>query len=307
MNLETYQQLNAKFKLRCVYHLGIRSGFFSEYNNMIWAMLYCLRCDFAFQLATRDANFGYKRGWQDYFEPFCTEQQSFFHHRWLHPRFPKSGVKFAIQEYAGNIIKQLEKVDALTYEIWNGMRQQDTGVIEIHATGSHASFRELSAELVAMTWRFNPETQAILDTRRTALKLPARYVGVHIRGGDKSKESDLHDVDAYVEKIRAVSDVRNLFVMSDDYRNVERLRERHPEFRVYTLTPETAGGYRHRASARRCKCARREHHLELFSSIEIMRRAEAVVCTFSSNIGIFLGMAMPPGRCHALDGDWHLW
>jgi len=318
MNPDTYQQFNKRAKVNCIFHLGVRSGFFSEYNNMVWAMLYCLRCGMGFSLATRDANFAFDKGWRDYFLPFCAERQSWLHHRWLHPRFPKPGTwKYDFQDKVlGDIIRKLEKTDALTHDIWNGMRSQKTdGEIEVlgfdkdrqECLSYRGTFRELSTRLVEMTWRFNPETQKILNERRAALKLPARYIGLHIRGGDKTKESALHDVSAYVEKARAVSELRDVFVMSDDFRNVELLRKNYPDFRFYTMTPENAEGYRHRAYARRGKAARREHYYELFASIETMRGAEAVVCTFTSNIGIFFGMAMPAKRCWSLDGDWRVW
>ena len=308
MNLETYQQFNSRAKVNCIFHLGVRSGFFSEYNNMVWAMLYCLRCGIGFSLATRDANFGFKKGWQDYFLPFCPERQSWLHHHWLHPRWPGPGWKFDFRDNViGDLIRKFEKTDALTYDIWNGMRAQTGGDINLPELNTRGTFRELSSELVNMTWRFNSETQKIIDERRAALKLPARYLGLHIRGGDKTKETTLLDVSAYVEKARAISDVRDIFVMSDDFRNIELLRKNYPDFRFYTMTPETAGGYRHRAYARRGKAARREHYHELFASIETIRNAEAVVCTFTSNIGIFLGMAMPAKHCHSLDGDWRMW
>ena len=303
MTLETYQRLNASFKLLCVYHLGVRSGFFSEYNNMVWAMLYCLRCGIGFTLATRDANFAFKKGWRDYFLPFCSERQS-----WLHPRFPQPGLKYAFQDaFLGEYIKQIEKVDALTHEVWNGMRRQDTGVVDLPELGVHGTFREVVSRLVNITWRFNPETQALLDARRAALNLPPRYIGLHIRGGDKRREAEPRDPSEYIEKARAVSDLRDVFVMSDDFKNIRLLRERHTDFRFHTLTSPKASGYLHRAFARRSKSVRREHHIELFASIETMRRAEAVVCAFTSNIGVFLGMAMPLERCHGLDGEWRVW
>ena len=309
MNLETYKKTNEAFKLLCVYHLGVRSGFFSEYNNMVWAMLYCLRCGIGFTLATRDANFAVKKGWQDYFLPFCPERQSWLHHRWLHPRFPKEhSLKFAFQDKVlCDLIKQIEKVDALTHEIWNGMRRQHTGLVDLPELGIHGDFREIVARLVDITWRFNPETQNILDTRRAALNLPARYIGIHIRGGDKRKESELHDPSEYIEKARAISGLRDIFVMSDDHANIETLRQRYPDFRFFTLTPQTAAGYHHRKHARKSKKERHEENLVLFTEIETMRRAEAVVCTFTSNLGVFLGMAMPTEKCHALDGEWRVW
>jgi hypothetical protein len=76
--LKQYKELNNSFKRRLIFHLGYDGGFFSEYNNMILAMLYCLENKIKFILYSKDANFGYKNGWTDYFLPFCEEERDRF-------------------------------------------------------------------------------------------------------------------------------------------------------------------------------------------------------------------------------------
>lgn len=71
--LSQYTKLNNSFKKKLVFRLGMEAGFFSEYNNMILAMLYCLEHKIKFTLYSKDANFGYNEGWNDYFLPFCED------------------------------------------------------------------------------------------------------------------------------------------------------------------------------------------------------------------------------------------
>ncbi|MEO3228964.1 hypothetical protein ABHC61_04475, partial [Parabacteroides merdae] len=60
---EAYQKVNEKFESVLVFHVGESAGFFSEYNCMILVMLYCLQHKIQFKLYSRDANFGYEKGW----------------------------------------------------------------------------------------------------------------------------------------------------------------------------------------------------------------------------------------------------
>ena len=63
--IHAYRRLNDSFSPEFVYHLGCEAGFFSEYNNMILGMLYCLRKRIRFSLYSSDANFAYLKGWTD--------------------------------------------------------------------------------------------------------------------------------------------------------------------------------------------------------------------------------------------------
>lgn len=82
---EAYQKVNEKFESVLVFHVGESAGFFSEYNCMILVMLYCLQHKIQFKLYSRDANFGYEKGWTDFFESFCKEEDSRWHH-WINMR-----------------------------------------------------------------------------------------------------------------------------------------------------------------------------------------------------------------------------
>ena len=73
MNIEEYQKLNSSFKKKLIYKVGLDCGFFSEYNNMILAMSYCLIHKIQFVLSSNNANFDNENGWCGFFEPFCED------------------------------------------------------------------------------------------------------------------------------------------------------------------------------------------------------------------------------------------
>mgnify|MGYP006974640731 FL=1 len=88
LNLESYRKVNASFRKRMVYRVGVDCGFFVELNYMVNAMLYCLAHRIRFQMYSEDANFGTGTGWTEYFLPFCEEVHEKFHQRYNFHRFP---------------------------------------------------------------------------------------------------------------------------------------------------------------------------------------------------------------------------
>mgnify|MGYP000360364488 CR=1 FL=1 len=83
-----YRLLNSSFKKTMIYHVGIDAGFFTEYTYMIHAMLYCLQHKIQFKLYSDDANFGWEKGWEDCFVPFCEQVHESFHHTYNTHRLP---------------------------------------------------------------------------------------------------------------------------------------------------------------------------------------------------------------------------
>lgn len=59
--LNKYKELNESYKPILVYHVGIDAGFFSEFNDLIFMILYCLEHKIQFKLYSDDANFGIEK------------------------------------------------------------------------------------------------------------------------------------------------------------------------------------------------------------------------------------------------------
>ena len=68
-----YNKINDSYKEVCIY-LGIGTGFFSEFNNMVLAILYCLVNKIKFKLYLMNAKgFPNNKGWEEFFMPFANE------------------------------------------------------------------------------------------------------------------------------------------------------------------------------------------------------------------------------------------
>jgi hypothetical protein len=304
-NLENYTKLNNSFKKKLVFRIGINSGFFSEYNNMILAMLYCLENKIKFTLYSKNANFGYKNGWTDYFLPFCEENDDEFHAkynlRWirgvfnikkLNPIFPIYHLK--------------HRHTFLTFEVWKSFRSK-------HFKQTHFYVPELGIDgdlahachvLVDLTWRYNAATDKKITNLIDSLHLPTNYIGFHIRSGDKITETELIAPAKYLELAEKNSQLENAFVLTDDYQIIEEVQLVK---NVYTLCGKEERGYVHKDFEKKDKTAIRQAHERLFASIEILSRADISIGTYLSNVGIFLGMRMPAGKMFGVDLDkWQI-
>jgi hypothetical protein len=118
--VEQYNQLNNSFKKTLVFRVGIQAGLYSEINHMFLAILFCLKNKVKFILSSRDNNFAYEKGWEDYFLPFCEESYSTIHLKY-------NARSYQIRPTIPNIIKtkiirKALKVDYLTQDIWNFIR-----------------------------------------------------------------------------------------------------------------------------------------------------------------------------------------
>ena len=308
--LSNYTDLNNSFKKKTlVYHVGFRYGFFSEYNNMILAMLYCLENKIRFVLYSKDANFGYEKGWTDYFLPFCEENTNDFHSKHNH-RDPLSTVFTQRNHPFVYLYKIIHPNRFLTFQLWDTFRDKkfEKKIYHIPELDITGDLQEACSVLIKLTWNYNLHTQNTIDTLISSVRLPEDYIGLHIRGGDKSMEVDLLDAQKYVDKAKSLSDLHSLFVLTDDYQIIEDMRINFKEFIIYTLCGENERGYFHEKFQKQEKAIIKQSHEKLFASVDLLNKAQLFVGTFSSNPGMFLGMRMSKDKAVSIDLDkWQIW
>lgn len=307
--LVNYQKLNSSFRKKLVFRIGMEAGFFSEYNNMVLAMLYCLINRIQFVLYSDNANFGFDKGWTDYFLPFCEEATADFHKRYNH-RYP--GYHFSrTNRLKMWFYKKLYKFDYFTHELWYAIREEgyfESRQYHIPELGVDGSLHDACMTLVKMTWRYNNQTKSLIDNLSYPLNLTDSYLSFHIRQGDKSTEQELIAPDVYIQKAKSLSDIETAFILTDDYDIIDYIQTKYPTWSIYTLCEKSEHGYYHSNFQQMGKDAIKNAHIKLFASIEICSRSTLFIGTFSSNPGMYLGMRMPLDRCYGLDSEkWQIW
>lgn len=276
---------------------------------MILAMLYCLTHKIEFVLYSKHANFGYRNGWTDYFLPFCDEVDNDFHKQYNH-RYP--GAYFnRLERLKLRYYKLFYRFDYFTHELWYAIRDQD--VMEsrhyyIPELGIDGDLNSACRVLEKMTWHYNQETQTIIEKQIKNIALPENYVGIHVRRGDKSSEADFINLYNYIKLIEMRTEIRNVFVATDDYSIYEFLNGKCKDCHFYTITSPDDKGFFYNQYSQNLPDKKREQLLVLLTTIEILAVSDLFIGTFSSNIGMYLGMRMPKEKCIGVDFDkWVMW
>ncbi len=302
-----YRQRNDSFTSTLVFHLGLEAGFFSEFNNMVLAMLYCLHHSIRFVLYSDDANFGVSRGWEDYFLPFCEETRDPGHRACIW-RFPPE--RFSADE-AKSIedVKKRGGFEFLTHELWYRFRSSEFGKERVVLPGhGPLDLQRAAGVVIAMLWRYNAPIGATVASLRRRVALPADYLGIHLRAGDKKIEATPLRIGECMEKVMAHSALRDVFLATDDYAVFEEARRRYPEYSFTTTCKPWERGYVHQDFMRLDARVRQWQLLNFFAAIDILASAKVFFGSICSNPGMYLGMRMGPERAVFVDSDhWHAW
>ncbi|HOU68311.1 MAG TPA: hypothetical protein PKW49_07035 [Paludibacteraceae bacterium] len=314
---------------RLVFYIGHSAGFYSEYNNMVLAILHCMHYKIDFVLYSKTANFGVENGWSDYFLPFCKEVSDSFH-RDMNKRFPEKPHTIYFSRYLKCLYRAAKKHDCNQIMPYCNLKIQDSLAVRklkkeyqfdyfTHDifydvrrwTGIYTN-RELQRQcqlIVENTYRFNDSTKKLIKEKMDLLPFKkGEYVGLHIRGGDKIIETDLFSPEIYMNRLMEISNVKNVFVFTDDYRLFEILRDKYKDFNFYTLTSSDELGYDQQIIDQMYTdlLFRKERMIFLFSCMEILSNAKCIVGTISSNPGMFLGMRCPEKIYYIDTEEWRI-
>jgi hypothetical protein len=306
--LEKYRTLNNSFKKKLVFNLGSEAGFFSEYNNMILAILYCLKHKIKFELYSSDANFRFNEGWEDYFLEFCSKT-TYKSHAYLNNRQPLIWVSLG-RKIKTKLFKWMTNTNYLTFELWNLIhnREFEKEWFAIPELNINADLNQACRIIDKMIWRYNKRAQMQIDKLIESLLLPSEYVGFHIRGGDKFIEHQKKEIDTYIIKATKFTLLKNAFVLTDDYRVITELKEKYPYWTFYTLCQESEQGYFHADFNCQSNEVKSLAHYRLFASIDVLANSKLFVGTFSSNPGMYLGIRMELEKVKCVDYDnWMIW
>lgn len=286
--LEQYQRINRSFKKTCVFRVGVESGFFSECNNMVLALLYCLKHQIQFQLTSASANFAVDKGFTDYFLPFFTEDNHWYNYFNTRPYLLKKKIHLCLAKP----VKLLCGIDYFTQDIWDCFRNEgfQKEQFDNQQLGIQGDLLQAASVVIQQIWKFQPVVQREITEAVARLALPKDYVGFHIRRGDKILEIKGVSTADYLRKAEQQTNLRSAFIASDDYKVITEVKENFPDWTIYTLYDEAAQGHSQIAFDRQNKESLYKDIIKLLADIEILYAAQSAFVTYSSNVGMFLGM-----------------
>lgn len=307
MDVHSFRKYNRQFREKYIYRLGGGFGFFSEYNNMLLCMFYCLVNKKQFILQSEDANFSSGEGWNEFFDPFCDELRSGLVKRYNYRTRPYySSIRDKI---LFNLRRRVCYGQHYTFDFFNDIRNWNYGdTYEIKELGLKGDLLHCCSELHKMIWRYNSLTQGKINSMIEGLHLPKHYIGIHIRQGDKISEMRLFSPEDYMKVAITNSNCENVFVLTDDYYVIEHLRKFYPNYSFMTLCLPYEHGYCYDELMHLPSADRVAANVRLFASMDIMEKADVFIGTYSANPGMNMGFRMPTERIFCLDFDtWQLW
>ncbi len=297
--LDEYTQRNNSYTKKCIFNVGHGSGFFSEINFMIFAMTYCDREKIKFTLYSDNANFSNENGWEEFFIPFCEKNHhplNKYNYRHLSRKGTFSRKVKSFRRRLQNVfVKKLIGTDYFTYDvfIWEDMK----------GFNSWEELLDSSKEYALCAWRFNEQTQKEVDLLCNELAMPKDYVGLHVRRGDKLALENLDTPTSklYMDAVQKISQVKNIFVFCDDYRDFEELQSNYKDYTFYTFCKASEQGYFHHEYSARPWEERRADMIKLLANIEILRASKHTIGTWIANPSHFLAMVMPKDLFHFVE------
>ncbi len=201
--IELFQRVNEQHE-RCFVHVFGNRGFLAEVLTVARAALFAWAHGYRLLLDSAASSWAHREGWKDYFVPFC-------------------GTSADLPE--GHVVEHCEFGRPEDRETWRRMH----GFAPQRISFGHEKilgFQNILAFFTAMIFRVEPETQAVADRLYRSLELPDDFDAIHIRRGDKvGSEDSAYPAETYLNHLGHLSQVRTLFVMSDDYAAVEEVRD----------------------------------------------------------------------------------
>lgn len=305
--LQKYTRLNNSFTKTLTFHVGADAGFFSEFNNMVFAILYCLENRIKFRLYSKKANFSLEHGWRDYFEPFCEEKTSFLHYRYNRRAYQIQNQK----KLPPRLLKVFSGDTYLTQDLWNSIRSQEFSQKKFHIPElglKKANLLEASRVIIRMIWNYNSRSELIIDQFKNSLSIPKDYISIHIRAGDKAIETNVFDIHSYMKVASELTKLRVAFILTDDYSIIEKLEKDYHDWQFHTLCENNEKGYIHSEFKKLDNEQRRRLQLKLFASTDVCSQSSHFIGTFSSNPGMYMGMRIGEENCTGIDHEsWILW
>lgn len=272
-NIELYNEINNSFRKKLIFHVGTGAGFYSEINGMLTAMLYCYVHKIKFILYADDATFAGGNGWNEFFVSFCPQSHDGLNHKYnARNKREGAGLYYRAEQM---LLKIRNGVNYLTNDIFAktclGNYSQESTYAKWTEFDIDGDIQTEFAKLRCVALQYNRKTAMEIKAKIRELNLPAHYYSVQFRGGDKTLEvMRSMDVDCVIERMKKLeARIDNLFVFTDDFAYVEKIKERCPEWNIYTLTKENEHGYNNSDFNRISWSLKRKEMIKLFAMTEI--------------------------------------
>lgn len=292
-------------------------GFFSELNNLALAKVYADMYEMELVVNTKNWNARIKNGWNDYFQDtiicrndFLTAQLKIYSKEkpWIGKIYynPKEFFTFYFYHYANSIYTLFHPQTELTKEIFSKLHSVQFVKEEL----GDSCFDKYSLAFKQI-YRYNDKTMWYIYSMKEKIGLPDKYIGVHVRRGDKITAGEMEQIkiDTYISEIKKRKDKSyNVYVATDDISIIPYLEKslKHEGFHLYYNHMSTLEGFNEYFFNRKTKDKRYIDTLNMLLDMDILIHADFFIGTYSSNVSRVVPLYLGLDKCVSLDNQWDL-
>lgn len=302
---ENYKKLNnSNKKSELIYPLTNR-GFFSEINNLVLAILYCLENKIKFKLYSGKWVSG---KWDDYFNPIFEEYNGII---------PIPGYIFAKgrKDFFYTIYHSyLKNRKILQNGIWNEMRSKPfvEKLFFYPELGINGNIFEAKRQIFNIILDYNKETaNEVFLLKEADLDFVKKSCGIHVRRGDKvkgnGKEAELFDIESYISKAREINpEIKKFTICTDDSMVLENFKNKFSEFTYLSFcSPTRVGYFQYEYNNTKNSADKRNEVINILKDANLLVNSKIFIGTYSSNISRYVALMRNNKDCHSLDILWN--
>jgi len=290
-----YRRLNASFETSFAFRFGRGGGFCAEMLGLVKSMMCCLhrKSRLCLSRGGRPTGIGVVNGFADYFEPLFPEIDAGILNA-LNLQAVRGSGRFPIaRRGVSRLLRAATGVDLFMMDDLGALPAR----LVVPELGIDAEYLDACALLIGLIWVYPPEVEQEIIRTRADWDVPASYISVHVRRGDKISESPYVALDRYVTAIeRARPEGCAVVVASDDASAADELaRLLPPRFQVVSCSAPSGRGFS-RSGFNQLPAPERYRQVKRFlAELEVLRHGDLFVGAASSNVTYLIEM-MRAGR-----------
>lgn len=215
---------------------------------------------------------------EEFFLPFCPRNHDILNHKFnLREKYENKGILYAIGRA---ILKFKNGADYLTDDIFGKacleIYSKEVTYVRWDELGINGEINLEFGKLREIALRYNRKTFLNIKKRIKSIGLPKKYYSIQFRAGDKLSEVKKNmDVDCVLKRLEESKiKIDNLFIFTDNYYYVEAIKEKCPDWGIYTLTRESERGYSNNRFNKLSQAEKRNEIIKLLAMVEICLYSE---------------------------------
>ena len=300
-------------KIKVIYSLTNR-GLYSELFNLALARVYAESFKMVLVIDTRYWNVKIHKGWSDFFESTIECHNDFFSAQlvpydtdkpWIGKIYyaPKIFFSYYITSIKSEIFKFFHPHTLLSRDVFGKMRSKNF----LNSLGGDC-FEQMRASFLAL-YQPNANVKKQIYEKKKLIGLPDKYIGVHIRRGDKitAKEMQFISLDKYIKLIFELKTIsKNIYVATDDVSVIDYLRNKLSlgGFTLFYNNMNTKRGFNENDFNKSSHQEIYHDTLNVMLDMDILIHSCYFVGTYTSNLSRIVPFYIGLNRCTSLDIKW---